>query len=142
MGFTLTEDESRGTQRFFALAGPILDALDRGQLVVLDEFECSMHPLLSRKIVEFFQSPSANPKGAQLVFATHNSSLMSQTLMRRDQIWFTEKNEMGATQLFSLYDFENRPRADSAFEKNYFAGRFGAVPRFGRSLEDLEIGEK
>lgn len=141
VGFSLFEDESRGTQRFFALAGPILDALDRGQLVVLDEFECSMHSLLSRKIVELFQSSTANKKGAQLIFATHDASLMSQTLMRRDQIWFTEKKESGATELFSLYDFDQRPRADAAFERNYFAGRFGAVPRFGRSLEDLEIGE-
>jgi len=144
VGFTLSKDESKGTQRFFALAGPILDALDRGQLVVLDEFECSMHPLLSRKIVELFQSSTANKKGAQLVFSTHDASLMSQTLMRRDQIWFTEKKESGATELFSLYDFDvdKRPRANSAFERNYFAGRFGAVPRFGRSLEDLEIDEK
>ncbi len=142
VAFRLAEDESNGTQRFFALAGPILDALDRGQLLVLDEFECSMHPLLSRKLVELFQSASANKKGAQLVFATHDTSLMSQKLMRRDQIWFTDKSQAGATELFSLYDFTDRPRAASAFERNYFAGRFGAVPRFGRSLEDLEMGDR
>jgi len=142
VAFRLAEDESNGTQRFFALAGPILDALDRGQLLVLDEFECSMHPLLSRKLVELFQSASANKNGAQLIFATHDTSLMSQKLMRRDQIWFTDKTQAGATELFSLYDFTDRPRAASAFERNYFAGRFGAVPRFGRSLEDLEIGDR
>ncbi len=142
IGFGLAEDESNGTQRLFALAGPILDALDRGQLLVLDEFECSMHPLLSRKVVELFQSASANKKGAQVIFATHDTSLMSQNLMRRDQIWFTDKNQYGATELFSLYDFANRPRAASAFERNYLAGRFGAIPQFGRSLEDLEMGDR
>lgn len=142
IGFKLAEDESRGTQRLFALAAPVLDALDYGRLLVLDEFECSMHPLMSRKLVELFQSASANKHGAQLIFATHDSSLMSPELLRRDQIWFTEKNEIGATQLFSLYDFADRPRASTAFERNYLEGRFGAVPRFGRSLEDLEVGDK
>ena len=137
--FSLEEDESNGTQRFFALAGPILSALSDGDLLVIDEIDCSMHPLLTRKVVELFQSPEENTNGAQLVFTTHDSSVMDQTLLRRDQIWLTEKRANGSTELFSLYDFgaDSRPRKDTAFEKNYLAGRYGAVPSFGPFFEDL-----
>ena len=137
--FSLEEDESNGTQRFFALAEPILSALSDGKLLVIDELDCSMHPLLTRKVIELFQSPEANTNGAQLVFATHDSSVMDPTLLRRDQIWLTEKRSNGATELFSLYDFgaDSRPRKDTAFEKNYLAGRYGAVPNFGPFFEDL-----
>ena len=137
--FSLEEDESNGTQRFFALAGPILSALSDGDLLVIDELDCSMHPLLTRKVIELFQSPEENTKGAQLVFATHDSSVMDQTLLRRDQIWLTEKQSNGATELFSLYDFgaDSRPRKNTAFEKNYLAGRYGAVPSFGPFFEDI-----
>jgi AAA15 family ATPase/GTPase len=139
ISFSLEEDESNGTQRFFALAGPILSALSDGDLLVVDEIDCSMHPLLTRKVVELFQSPEGNTKGAQLVFATHDSSLMDPTLLRRDQIWLTEKQANGATELFSLYDFgaDSRPRKGTAFEKNYLAGRYGAVPNFGPFFEDF-----
>ena len=139
VAFRLDQDESKGTQRFFSLAGPILAAIALGNVMVLDELDCSMHPLLTRMIVRLFQSPEANKKGAQLIFATHDTNLMSPTLMRRDQIWFAEKDQAGATKLFSLYDFEDRPRSDSAFAKNYLAGRYGAVPSFGPSLEDSEL---
>ena len=139
ISFSLEEDESQGTQRFFALAEPILSALSDGDLLVIDELDCSMHPLLTRKVIELFQSPEENTKGAQLVFATHDSSVMDQTLLRRDQIWLTEKRSNGATELFSLYDFgaDSRPRKNTAFEKNYLAGRYGAVPSFGPFFEDL-----
>ena len=137
--FSLEEDESQGTQRFFALAEPILSALSDGDLLVIDELDCSMHPLLTRKVIELFQSPEENTNGAQLVFATHDSSVMDPTLLRRDQIWLTEKRVNGATDLFSLYDFgaDSRPRKDTAFERNYLAGRYGAVPSFGPFFEDL-----
>jgi len=136
------EDESDGTQRFFALLGPLTDALDKGSVMVVDELECSMHPLLARKVIELFQNPRVNDKGAQLVFATHDSTLMDHTLLRRDQIWFTEKNADGATDLFSLYDFkteEGKPRVNEAFARRYLAGRYGAVPQFGPTLEDAEF---
>ena len=139
ISFSLEEDESNGTRRFFALAGPILSALSDGNLLVIDELDCSMHPLLTRKVIELFQSPEENANGAQLVFTTHDSSVMDQTLLRRDQIWLTAKRANGATELFSLYDFGvgSRPRKDAAFEKNYLAGRYGAVPSFGPFFEDL-----
>ncbi len=137
--FSLEEDESNGTQRFFALVGPILSALSDGDLLVIDELDCSMHPLLTRKVIELFQSPEENTNGAQLVFATHDSSVMDPALLRRDQIWLTEKRANGSTELFSLYDFgaDSRPRKDTAFEKNYLAGRYGAIPSFGPFFEDL-----
>jgi predicted ATPase len=135
------EEESNGTQRFFALAGPFLDALDQGAVAVLDELDCSMHPLLTRKLVEFFQSPGVNKKGAQLIFATHDSTLLDPELFRRDQIWLVEKNTRGESGLFSLYDFDtkDRPRNTEAFQRNYLAGRYGAVPKFGPIFEDLEL---
>jgi len=139
--FDMLRDESNGTQRFFALAGPVLDALDKGSVMVVDELECSMHPLLTRKLLELFQSPAANKNGAQLIFATHNSTLMDSELFRRDQIWLVEKNRSGASELCSLYDFDtqDRPRTTEALERNYLAGRYGGVPKFGSIFEDLEL---
>ena len=139
--FSLEHNESNGTQRFFALVGPVLDALDNGALLVVDELECSMHPLLTFKLIELFQSPDVNPSGAQLVFATHDSTLMSPALLRRDQIYLTEKNRKGATVLFSLCDIDpgKRPRKQEALEKNYLSGRYGGVPNFGPAFEDLEV---
>jgi AAA15 family ATPase/GTPase len=137
--FSLERDESLGTQRFFAIIGPIVLALDEGDLLVVDELDCSMHPLLAQKLIELIQSNEANANRAQLIFATHDSTLISPSLLRRDQIWFSEKNDNAATQLFSLCDIERKPRKHEAFSKNYLAGRYGAVPSFGPALEDYEI---
>lgn len=142
--FDLERDESNGTQRLFALAGPIFRALDNGTAVVADELECSMHPLLTRKLIELFQSAELNKKGAQLIFATHDVTLMDPQLLRRDQIWLVEKKSEGASELFSLYDFKEdakdaRPRSTEAFLRRYLAGRYGGVPVFGSTLEDLEF---
>jgi len=139
--FDFEKDESNGTQRFFAFAGPFLDALSRGVVMIVDELESNMHPLLTRKLVELFQSPEANRRGAQLILATHDSTLMEPTLFRRDQIWLVEKNEKGASEIFSLYDFKpkDRPRSTEAFQKHYMSGRYGGVPSFGPIFENLEI---
>ncbi len=138
--FNLQQDESNGTQRFFALAGPFLDALSKGKTMVVDELECSMHPLLTRKLIEWFQSPEINKNNAQLIFATHDSTLMDLELFRRDQLFLVEKKRSGASELFSLYDFdtESRPRTTTALQRNYLAGRYGGVPKFGPLFEDLE----
>jgi hypothetical protein len=133
----LLKEESNGTQRFLGILGPILEALDRGDLLVVDELDCSMHPLLTCKLVEMFQSAAANPKGAQLVFATHDTNLMTPALFRRDEIWLTEKAAGGGTELFSLADIKSKPRKDGVFEKHYLAGRYGAVPSFGPALENF-----
>jgi AAA15 family ATPase/GTPase len=139
--FDFANDESNGTKRFFALCGPFLEALREGTVVVVDELECSMHPLLTRKLVELFQSAGTNKSGAQLIFATHDSTLMDPELFRRDQIWLVEKNQKGASELFSLHDFDTkgRPRNTEAFQRNYLAGRYGGVPKFGPIFEDLEL---
>jgi hypothetical protein len=137
--FSLEQDESLGTQRFFGIVGRMLKAFDDGDVLVVDELDCSMHSNLTQKLVELFQSNEANPKGAQLIFATHDSTLMDPSLLRRDQIWFSEKNDKAATQLFALCDIERTPRKREAFERNYLAGRYGAVPSFGPALEDYEV---
>jgi hypothetical protein len=137
--FSFLEAESNGTQRFFALVGPWLDALDQGALLVIDELDCSMHPTLTEKLVELFQSPDANQKGAQLVFSTHDSTLMDVELFRRDQIWIVEKDRAGASRLSSLYDFEEKPRNNEALQRRYLAGHYGGIPVFGPTFEDLEL---
>lgn len=140
--FSLSEDESNGTQRFFAVAGMLLDALRSGSLLVIDELDCSLHPNLTRKIVELFNCPFANSSGAQLLFATHDVSLFEGNLLRRDQFWFTEKTHSGKTELYSLYDVgmgDAKPRKHEAFLKNYLLGRYGAVPNFGPTLEDMDL---
>lgn len=138
--FSLQEDESQGTQRFFAIAGPIINALDHGATVVIDELECSMHSLLSQKLVSLFSSPEANPRGGQLIFSTHDSSLMNPALLRRDQMWIAQKRQNGDTELYSLFDFEgqDKPRKNEAFQKNYLSGQYGGVPQFGPVFEDQE----
>lgn len=123
--------ESHGTQRFFLLLARFHDALhEKQQLTVIDEFGEGLHPSLVREIVRLFQDPKQNPRGSQLVFTTHDTSLLSAKLFRRDQVWFTEKGPSGATDLYSLQDIKE-VRQDEAFEKGYLRGRYGAIPFFG-----------
>ena len=93
------------------------------------ELDARLHPLMTRRIIELFHSPLTNPKGAQLIFATHDTNLLDKNLFRRDQIWFAEKDQQGATHLASLAEY--RVRNDAAFEKNYLEGRYGAIPFLG-----------
>jgi len=122
-------DESDGTQRLFALAGKWLDVLDHGYTLFIDELDASMHPLLARKLVSLFHDPGINKKGAQLVFTTHDTTLLDKSLFRCDQIMFTEKEERGATRLYSLLEYS--PRKSEALQKGYLAGRYGALPFLG-----------
>lgn len=121
------ENESEGTQKFFALLGPIFDTLENGSVLSIDELEARLHPLLTREIVRLFNSSATNPHNAQLIFATHDIELLSRRLLRRDQIWFTEKNRFGETELFSLAEIK-RIRNDASYLKNYLLGRYGAIP--------------
>ncbi|NCC32734.1 MAG: ATP-binding protein, partial [Chloroflexia bacterium] len=125
------QEESRGTQQLFELAARLIDALDEGSLLIIDELDSSLHPILTRKLVEMFHDPQINQNNAQLIFNTHDVSLLDRTLFRRDQIWFTEKDRAGATQLYSLLEFS--PRKEEALAKNYLQGRYGAIP----FIEDL-----
>lgn len=121
-------EESQGTQRLYALAAPVLDVLKNGRLLIVDELDSSLHPLLVRRLVNMFHNPELNSHGAQLLFSTHDTSLLDRTVFRRDQIWFTEKDRDQATRLYPLSDFG--PRETEAWEKGYLIGRYGAVPFF------------
>lgn len=120
-------EESHGTQQFFALAGPVLDVLDQGRVLLVDELNASLHPTMVREIVSLFNDPETNPNGAQLIFNTHDVTLLSQDLLRRDQIWFTEKFGDGASRLTPLLEFKPR-KGTEALRKNYLQGRYGGLP--------------
>jgi hypothetical protein len=120
------EDESLGTQRFFSIAGPIILALERGQVLAVDEIDDSLHPLLVRRLVELFHSSETNPHGAQLIMNTQDATMLDTRLFRRDQIWFTEKERTGSSRLYPLSDYS--PRKEEALSKGYLHGRYGAVP--------------
>jgi len=129
--FDLTEDESEGTQKFIALAGPITHALEEGSILVVDELEARLHPLLTQAVVDLFHSP-ANRKHAQLIFAAHDVTLLDPARFRRDQIWFVEKDGQGATELYPLAEFDPaQVRAGSNFSRQYLLGLFGALPKLG-----------
>lgn len=120
------ENESKGTRKFFDLAGCILFALDHGIPLVVDELECSLHPKMTRFILDLFHNPETNTKNAQLIFATHDLVLFNRHFFRRDQLWMVRKNEFGASELYALSDFQVRP--DSSYDKDYMEGRYGAIP--------------
>lgn len=125
------EDESCGTRRFFALSGPWLYALSSGHVLVVDEIDSSLHPHLVRALVELFHNPEVNDSGAQLIFNTHDVTQLDNTLFRRDQIWFVEKDSAGASHLYPLLEY--KPRKGEALEKGYLQGRYGAIPFIGIS---------
>jgi len=139
--FNLEQDESTGTQRFFAVAVPMLIALEHGAFLVIDELDASMHPLLTRRFLEMFQSEEANPNGAQLLFTTHDAVLLDSVLFRRDQIVLTEKCD-NESQFYSLADVVPPPRNTEAFLRNYLAGRYGGTPYLGRAFSLLETPAK
>lgn len=120
-------DESRGTRRLFYLYGHLWAALARGSVVVIDELGASLHPTLLQSLLDAFHSPETNPKGAQLLFSTHDTSLLTEKTLRRDQLWFTEKDRDGASSLYSLADFETG-KTDESVALSYLRGRYGAIP--------------
>lgn len=131
VAFPFMKNESEGTIKYFLLAYPIIDALDNGKRLIIDEFDSKMHPLLTYRIIALFNSKETNPKNAQLIFTTHDTNLLSANTFRRDQIWFTQKDRYGATELYSLAEY--KVRNDASFEKDYLLGRYGAIP----IIEDL-----
>jgi AAA15 family ATPase/GTPase len=140
--FDLAADESQGTQKFIALSGPITHTLEQGSILVVDELEARLHPLLTQAVVDLFHSP-VNRKNAQLVFAAHDVTLLDPERFRRDQVWFTEKDESGATDLYSLADFEpSQVRPDSKFSRQYLLGLFGAVPKLAHFQEAAEYATR
>ncbi|MGW7294287.1 AAA family ATPase [Streptomyces xiamenensis] len=123
-------EQSEGTQMLLAYSGPVLDTLDHGGLLVIDEVDASLHPKLTAHLIKLFQEPQTNPHGAQLILTTHDASLLGRSggeeILKRDQVWFVEKNEYGETSLFPLSDF--KPRQDENRERRYLGGSYGAVP--------------
>lgn len=128
--FPFRKNESEGTIKYFSLAYPIIDALDNGKRLIIDEFDSKMHPLLTSKIISLFNSSVTNPRKAQLVFTTHDTNLLNAGLFRRDQIWFTQKDMYGASELYSLVEYKVRNSAP--YEKEYLMGKYGGIPLVGQ----------
>ena len=122
-------EESKGTQIIFHSAGAWLNVLNNGEVIFYDELDTSLHPLMTRFLIGLFHDRSRNAKKAQLVFTTHDTSLLDPGIFRRDQVWFIEKDKKSASRLYPLSDFS--PRKDEALERGYLRGRYGALPFIG-----------
>lgn len=133
------DEESDGTQTWFALIGPMIYALRNGRLLLVDELDGSLHPRLSARLLELFQDPETNPHGAQLIFTTHDTSLLNH--LNRDEVWLTEKGSDGSTALTALAEFGgDKVRRSLNLEKAYLQGRFGAVPEFDQQVLRRALG--
>lgn len=121
------KDESTGTKNLFALGGIIIEALENGAVLVVDELEKNLHPMITKFLIQLFHNPILNKNNAQLVFATHDISQLSSEVFRRDQVWFTEKDEYGVSELFRCSELEG-VRLNTPLDKWYISGRFGATP--------------
>ena len=133
--FDFNKMESEGTKKFLLMAAPLLDSLNNCYVVAIDELDPKLHPLLTKAIVGLFNSAERNPKGAQLILTTHDTNLLEYGKLRRDQIWFTEKDHLAATALYSLAEFKlpdgTKVRNDAALETNYIRGHYSAIPYLG-----------
>jgi predicted ATPase len=133
-------NESAGTRTWFELIGPVLGALERGSIVLFDELDASLHPTLTVQLLHLFQSRGSNPRGAQLVFTSHDTNLLNH--LNRDEVWLTQKRQDGATKFAALSDFAGeRVRKSRNIETGYLSGRFGALPDIMRPeiLRDLGL---
>ena len=132
--FTLElSDESDGTRKLMSIAPAIESVLNKGGIVLADELEKELHPMLVNYIVAKFQSKNTNPNGAQLIFTTHNTELLNMDILRKDQLYFVDKNRKdGTSELYGISDFSTKT-ADN-IRKGYLAGKYGATP-------DIEIEE-
>ena len=138
--FSMEENESKGTKQYFTLAGPVVDTLINGKVLIIDELDSKLHPSLVKLIVQMFHSNRINTKNAQLVFASHNIRLFSENILRRDQVWFVEKTRFETSDLYSLSDIKIRNkkiRKDASYERDYMLGKYGAIP----NLADLDLEE-
>ncbi len=125
----LEKDESEGTKRFFTLIAEIFIAFEKPGVFYIDELDSSFHPLLTREIINLFQNSEINCNNVQLIFNTHDTTLLEQDLFRRDQIWFVEKKADMTSELYSLAEFN--PRKNELLAKGYLQGRYGAIPFIG-----------
>lgn len=125
--FDLENQESHGTNRLFALAGPILSTLDNSSVLVIDEIEAQLHPHITREIFRMFSFGRPEKSKAQLIAATHDTNLLDPRLLRRDQVWFVQKDDHEASELYSLAEI--KVRAEASFERDYLLGRYGGAPQ-------------
>lgn len=143
--FDLLKQESAGTNKLYDMAGNLTFGLKLGTLTVIDELDAKLHPLLTMAIVKLFNSPIHNPENAQLVFATHDTNLLNYGSFRRDQIYFTEKNNFESSDLYSLVEYiepdGKKVRNDRSYEKDYIAGRYGAIPFVGDFSKLINDGQ-
>ncbi len=142
--FDLRDQESSGTNKVFDISGPVFDTLIDGGVLVIDELDAKLHPLMTVAITNLFNSPEINKNNAQLIFATHDTNLLSYGRFRRDQIFFVEKNHAEASDLYSLVEYKEgstKIRKDRSFEKDYIQGRYGAIPFIGNFKQLLEDGK-
>ena len=137
--FDLGLNESAGTQKLFYLAGPLLDALEGHRILLIDEMEARLHPLITRAIIQKFNALESNPQRAQLIFTTHDTRLLSNKSLRRDQIWFIEKDQQGSSHLYSLAELK-KVRNDNSYEDDYIQGRYGAIP-YLEQVRKIDLGE-
>lgn len=128
--FNLFDDESLGTQKYFYAIGPIINALKNGSTLFLDELDASLHPILTRRLVELFNKKEINGKGAQLIFTSQDINLLDQTLFDKEQIWFVEKDKYGASHLTGLSEYRDI-RKQEKIEEKYIKGKYGAIPYLG-----------
>ncbi len=143
--FELDKEESSGTKKIFDLSGYIMGGLLSGNTTIIDELDAKLHPLLTMAIVRLFNSNKNNSRNAQLIFATHDTNLLTYGNFRRDQVYFTEKNQFEETDLYSLVEYKDesgvKPRNDRSFEKDYIKGRYGAIPFIGDFSNLLSNGQ-
>lgn len=138
--FDLESNESEGTQKLFAFAAPIVTTLEEGRILIIDELDARLHPLITKSIIELFNSEDINTNNAQLIFTTHDTNILSKTLFRPDQIWFTEKDKYEATDLYSLVEY--KIDENSSFEDDYINGRYGAIPYIGNFKELVDYSNR
>lgn len=127
--FELDENESLGTKKFFFLSAPILDTLRKGKVLLIDELGASLHPNLTKELVKLFLNPSINKRNAQLLFVTHDLNLLTPSLLTREQIWFTDKDQFGATKCYSLSEIKNVRKKEN-WLRSYLYGNYGGIPYF------------
>ena len=132
--FDMRSQESSGTNKLFNISGPVFDVLNDGGVLVVDELDASLHPLLTLAVTKLFNSREFNQNNAQLIFATHDTNLLYYGNYRRDQIYFVEKDSYGSSDMYSLVEYKDEGktiRKDRSFEKDYIEGRYGAIPFIG-----------
>ena len=139
--FPKNQMESEGTKKVIEMSGPIFDTLNQGKVLIVDELDAKLHPILTRNIVLLFMDPEINKHCAQLIFATHDTNLLDLGLIRRDQIWFAEKNSVEASDIYSLVEFKDeegkKVRNDRDIKNDYIRGRYGAIPFVGKNQTDV-----